>query len=224
LPGIWVSKDSNLNEDRLKVSGTLFQRALKLIDSVPAAGVQLDYWTFGGGTVLMRRHHHRYSKDIDIFVSDPQWLGYLTPRLNDVAESMTTNYIEAAESLKLVFKEGEIDFVAAGPLTEKPWVMEQLFGREVRVETSAEIVGKKAWYRGQLFTARDIFDLAMIAELEPAALFPIQPILRDRKDAILGRIRSDDASLREAFGALDILDYRRTYDECVALAKEALEG
>jgi len=27
-----------------------------------------------------------------------------------------------------------------------------------------------------------------------------------------------------AFGALDILDYRRTYDECVALAKEALEG
>jgi hypothetical protein len=213
-----------LNEDRLRVWETLFQRALKLIDSVKAAGVQLEYWTFGGGTVLMRRHHHRYSKDIDIFVSDPQWLGYLNPRLNDTAEAMTTNYVEAAGSLKLVFKEGEIDFVAAGPLTGKPWNIERLFDRDVRVETSAEIIGKKVLYRGQHFTARDIFDLAMVAELEPEALFPIQPILRDRKDIILERIRADDASLREAFDALDILDHGRTYDQCVALAGHALEG
>jgi len=213
-----------LSEDRLQVWETLFQRALKLIDSVRAAEGQLDNWTFGGGTVLMRRHHHRYSKDIDIFVPDPQWLGYLTPRLSDVAESMTTNYVEAAGSLKLIFKEGEIDFVAAGPLTEKPWVIEQLSGRKVRVETSAEIIGKKVWHRGAYFTARDIFDLAMVAERESAALFPIQPILRDRKDVILERVRAEDNALREAFAELDVLDYRRTYNECVALAKKALEG
>jgi hypothetical protein len=39
-------------EDRLKVWETLFQRALKLIDSVGSAGVTLDDWSFGGGTVL----------------------------------------------------------------------------------------------------------------------------------------------------------------------------
>ena len=43
-------------EERLKAWETLFQRALLLIDSVSAAGGILDEWTFGGGTVLMRRH------------------------------------------------------------------------------------------------------------------------------------------------------------------------
>ena len=40
-------------------------------------------WTFGGGTVLMRRFRHRFSQDVDIFVPDPQYLGYLDPELND---------------------------------------------------------------------------------------------------------------------------------------------
>ena len=65
-------------EERLKAWETLFQRALLLIDSVSDAGGILDEWTFGGGTVLMRRHRHRFSKDIDIFIGDPQCLGYLT--------------------------------------------------------------------------------------------------------------------------------------------------
>lgn len=69
-------------ESRLKIWETLFQRALTLIDSISAAGVTLNDWSFGGGTVLMRRHRHRVSKDIDIFVPDPQYLGYLSPRLN----------------------------------------------------------------------------------------------------------------------------------------------
>jgi len=39
-------------------------------------------WTFGGGTVLMLRLAHRQSKDIDLFVPDPQYLGYVNPRLS----------------------------------------------------------------------------------------------------------------------------------------------
>ena len=70
----------------------------------------------------MRRHHHRISKDVDIFVADPQWLGYLTPRLNARAESLVSNYLEQAGFLKLYFDEGEIDFVACTPLTQAPAV------------------------------------------------------------------------------------------------------
>jgi len=66
---------------------------MDLINSASYAGTELQDWSFGGGTVLMRRHHHRFSKDIDIF-SGPQFLGYLTPRLNDKAESLTSDYIE----------------------------------------------------------------------------------------------------------------------------------
>lgn len=209
-------------DDRLKLWETLFQRALLLIDSARESGATLDEWSFGGGTVLMRRHHHRFSKDIDIFVPDPQCLPYLSPRLNDKAESLTSDYVEQAGFLKLNFPEGEIDFVASAPLTENATVIEILFGREVLVETSSEIIAKKVWHRGDQFTARDIFDLALVAEKEPEALWKIRPVLRDRREAILARIGSQKAALQETFLALEVLDYQRSFDECVELTKKAL--
>src|SRR5688572_7878473 len=132
----------------------LFERALRLIDSVAEHVPPLTDWTFGGGTVLMRRHKHRFSKDIDIFIGDAQYLGHLTPRLNATAESLTSNYIEQAGFIKLSFREGEIDFVVSGSLTQSPFVIESLMGRDVRVETSTEIIAKKVWHRGAEFTAR----------------------------------------------------------------------
>ena len=170
----------------------------------------------------MRRHHHRFSKDIDIFVPDPQVLPYLSPRLNDTAESLTTDYVEEAGFLKLVFPEGEIDFVASETLTENPTIAETLFDRQVRVETSTEIVAKKVWHRGEQFTARDIFDLALVTEREPEALWQIKPVLHGRRNVILDRIAAQDAALREAFNALEVLDYRRSYDECVQLVRQSL--
>lgn len=209
-------------EERAREWETLFQRTLMLIDSAIAGGGSLGHWSFGGGTVLMRRHRHRFSKDIDIFVPDPQIFPYLSPHLNETAESLTSNYIQGAEFLKLVFNEGEIDFVASAPLTERPYVEETIFGRQVQVETSAEIIAKKIWHRGAQFTARDIFDLAMVFEKEPAALLAIAPVLRDRRGVILARVDSGDTDLREAFEALEMLDYRKSFDECVALVKKAL--
>jgi hypothetical protein len=206
----------------MKTWETLFLHALSIIDAAVAAGATQGDWSFGGGTVLMRRHRHRISKDVDIFVPDPQWLGYLTPRLNARAESLAPNYLEQAGFLKLYFDEGEIDFVASAPLTQAPTVVETLFDRHVRVETSSEIIAKKVWHRGAQFTARDIFDLALVIEKEPEALMPIRPILENRRDVVLKRITTQDPALREAFGALDVLEFRRSYDECVGLVNMAL--
>ena len=211
-----------MHEDRLKIWETLFQRALRIIDSVAQSGHALEDWSFGGGTVLMRRHHHRFSKDIDIFIPDPQYLSHLTPRLNNEAETLTTHYIEQQGSLKLIFPEGEIDFVVAGYLTPAPTSVEMLFNRRVNVETSTEIIAKKVWHRGTDFTARDIFDLAMVAEKEPKALVSIKPILQGRRDLILTRIDKPGDDLRETFAALERIDYRRSFDECVEIAKRAL--
>jgi len=61
----------------------LFPFALQLVDEIHKHGRQDPFWTFGGGIVLMLRYRHRYSKDIDIFVPDPQSLSYVTPRLSD---------------------------------------------------------------------------------------------------------------------------------------------
>ncbi|MSQ51019.1 MAG: hypothetical protein EXR28_03935 [Betaproteobacteria bacterium] len=209
-------------DNRLKMWETLFQRALVLIDSVGRAGITLSDWSFGGGTVLMRRYGHRLSKDIDIFIPSPQYLNYLSPHLNDTAEEMTSDYILQAEYLKLQFSEGEIDFVVSGPLTQNSAIAETLFGREVMVETSVEIVAKKVWHRGDRFRARDILDLALVAEKEPETLKSIAPILRDRKDAILARIKAGDANLRDDFANLEVLEYRRSYDECVLIVENVL--
>ena len=209
-------------EDRLKIWETLFKRALVLIDSVQKAGITLSDWSFGGGTVLMRRYRHRFSKDIDIFIPSPQYLNYLSPHLNDVTEEMTGDYTLQAEFLKLRLPEGEIDFVVSEPLTESALSAETILGREVMVESSVEIVAKKVWYRGDRFKARDILDLALVAEKEPEALRAIAPVLRDRRDVILARIEADDANLRDDFSNLEILEYRRSYDECVAIVAKTL--
>jgi predicted nucleotidyltransferase component of viral defense system len=207
-------------EDRLKIWEALFQRALTLIDSVASLGARFEPWSFGGGTVLMRKYRHRLSKDIDIFVPDPQLLGYVSPRLNDTAESITGDYLEQANFLKLRFPEGEIDFIASAPLTANPTVTENLFGREVRVETATEIIAKKVWHRGAEFLARDIFDLALVAEREPRALREIAPVLKDRRDAVLARIANMDRQLRDEFAQLEALDYRADYDACLAILKK----
>ncbi len=211
-----------MDEARLKIWETLFERALAIIDSVARSGHALEDWSFGGGTVLMRRHHHRFSKDVDIFIRDPQYLNYLTPRLNNEVEMLTAHYIEHQGSLKLIFPEGEIDFVVSGALTPEPTSVEILFDRGIDVETSAEIIAKKVWHRGAEFTARDIFDLAMVAEKEPRALAGIKPILQGRKELIMARIGKYETDLRETFAALETIDYRRSFDECVELAAKAL--
>ena len=63
----------------------LLGHALTLIDEIAEHGRADAFWTFGGGTVLMLRYGHRLSKDIDIFVPDPQYLGFVNPRISDVA-------------------------------------------------------------------------------------------------------------------------------------------
>ena len=100
-------------------------------------------WSFGGGTVLMLRLNHRHSKDIDLFVPDPQYLGFVTPRLSDAAETLTTDYQEGALFVKLLLAAGEIDFVVGPPLTDSPWDLVAYKGRVIKVETCAEIVAKK---------------------------------------------------------------------------------
>lgn len=209
-------------ERRLNLWESLFRKALLIIDSAGEATLPPERWTFGGGTVLMRRYRHRFSKDIDIFVPDPQYLGYLSPRLNDTVDGLTLHANEQANFLKLYLPEGEIDFVVASPLTHPHAHMEPILGRQVQVETSLEIVAKKIHHRGKEFTARDILDFALLVEREPAALAGIHSILRERRDAVLARIDADEARLREVFSQLAVLEYRRSYDECVEIVRTAL--
>lgn len=204
----------------------LLPRALTLIDEIRVHGGVIDpFWTLGGGTVLMFRHRHRLSKDIDIFVPDPQYLGFVTPRLNNVVADMTADYTEQTSAwVKLQFEEGEVDFVASPNLLGDAWETWEIDGHAIRVETSAEIIAKKMFHRGDRVTARDLFDLALVIEREPESLRTASPFLTRHRQAFLDQIRNPHSTLETAFAAIATLDYTPEFDRCVALAGAFLEA
>lgn len=204
----------------------LFPRALRLLDEIGArGGIGDPFWTLGGGTVLMFRYRHRLSKDIDIFVPDPQYLGFVSPRLSDAAAALTEDYTEMAGSfVKLQFEEGEVDFVAAPNLLDEAWEAWEIGGRPVRVETAAEVIAKKMYHRGNRVTARDLFDLALVIEKEPTELRRARPYLLRHRDAFLAQIRAPHPGLRAGFNAIATLDYQPAFEYCVAQADAFLSS
>jgi hypothetical protein len=205
----------------------LFPRALALIDDFKERGGITDpFWTFGGGTVLMFRYGHRLSKDIDVFVPDPQYLGYVTPRLSDRAADLTQEYTEAGTFVKLQFEEGEVDFVAAPNLLsgDDAWENWEIMGRTVKVETAAEIIAKKMYHRGDRVTARDLFDLALVIEREPEALRVAAPFLTRHRAVLLDQIAKPGRGLLASFEAIQILNYKPTYTHCVEVASAFLRA
>ena len=204
----------------------LFQRALQLVDDIQRHGGLADpFWTFGGGTVLMFRYGHRISKDIDIFVPDPQYLGYVTPRLSDTAASLTEEYTEMPGSfVKLQFEEGEIDFVAAPNLTDAAWERWEIQGRPVRVETAAEVIAKKMYHRGDRATARDLFDLAMVVERDPDALAAAAPFLVRHRDRFLEQIGQPGAGFVATFEAIAATGNQPSLEQCVEVATAYLSA
>lgn len=167
----------------------------------------------------MFRYGHRLSKDIDIFVPDPQYLGYVTPRLSDTAASLTEAYTEMPGSfVKLQFEEGEVDFVAAPNLTDAAWEWWEIHGRPVRVETAAEVIAKKMYHRGDRATARDLFDLALVVEREPKALTAAVPFLLRHRDRFLAQIGQPGAGFVASFDAIAATGYRPSLTHCVEVA------
>jgi hypothetical protein len=201
----------------------LFASALTLTDHL-ATVIDSPLWSFGGGTVLMLRFNHRFSRDIDLFVPDPQYLGYLTPRLCDVAEDLTTDYVEAAEYLKLLLPAGEIDIVVGEPLTAAPWEVVVHEGRRILVETSSEIVARKMYHRGNQAKARDLFDLCTVADLDPAAIGLAAPFFARHGNAFIAQIKANAGYVEEEFAQIQRIDYERPFEECLTLAELIIDS
>jgi hypothetical protein len=88
--------------------------ACALIRQVNSEQSIIDHWTFGGGTAMMLQINHRESRDVDIFLSDPQLLPFLDPQKHDFEFEIrpTASEGDGARFLKLAFdKIGQIDFI-----------------------------------------------------------------------------------------------------------------
>jgi hypothetical protein len=145
----------------------LFRIAVDLIDQLRENAGGYDFeWSFGGGTAMMIQIGHRESHDIDIFLDDPQLLGFIDPSKSRLRFDLVPSDYQGdgLRFQKFAFEGiGEIDFIVAGALTTTPFETRVVEGRTVRLETIPEIVAKKVYYRGSEAKPRDIFDIAAAA-------------------------------------------------------------
>jgi hypothetical protein len=188
-----------LNEDAWK---PLLTVALGVLDGLRVRGFGAPDIVLGGGTVLMMRLHHRLSKDIDLFLHDVQWLGLLTPRLNERVAALTANYAEQANSLKLVLPGGDIDFVVAGSVTGMaPSETLDFAGWSLPLESSEEILAKKLYFRAGLLKPRDVFDLVATYRANPEAAVRAVAASAPRRDEQLRRLKALASLPRDAAAA-----------------------
>ena len=152
----------------------LEERAQKLVKEARHRGGDSFQPVLGGGTRLMLALNHRISDDVDLFVDSPGWLPYISPRLNDMFEDELAGYNEDNAHVKLRFAEGEIDFVVAAPLLSEslnvwnPPAAETTFP----MESPAEVLAKKLFFRGWALTARDLFDWVILQTEAPDDAIP----------------------------------------------------
>lgn len=185
----------------------LLCRALGAIDLLEQNGTPLARWVLGGGTALMIHHWHRASRDIDLFIDDPQLLGLLSPRLSDVFDSVNEGYEEAAHYIKIKYPEGEIDVIVTAALSRVPQTTFEFQGRPVPIEKPVEIALKKLHYRAANLKPRDIFDIAVVLQTDQAALMNELEVLAPARDKLKTRLATlPEAYLREALAELDIFD------------------
>jgi len=204
---------------------SLLPHALSIVEGIKKYGTAELFWTFGGGTVLMLRYAHRISNDIDIFVPDPQYLGFVTPRLSDIAAAVSSQYVEDQNSyVKLIRPDGEIDFVAAPNLTQSPYEVWTINGQKIRVETATEIVAKKLWHRGDRATARDLFDLSLVIEREPDELIKAADFLKRNAIAFIEQITNRRKVLKLQFEQINTLNYTPSYDDAVTRVTKFLQS
>jgi hypothetical protein len=142
--------------------------AARIVENAENAAGSPLHARLGGGARVMLALNHRISNDIDLFIHDAQWIGYLTPRLNAYVEGLTSDYEEAAASLKLTFQEGEIDFIVAAPLLKLP--EESSPETTFALDPVAEVLAKKLFHRGWKLQPRDLFDWWAIETKAPAAV------------------------------------------------------
>jgi hypothetical protein len=175
---------------------------------------------------------HRLSKDIDAFITDPQYLPILSPRLAGEDVWACETYDEAANHLKLVYPEGEIDFIVAASITDVTsdtmTIADEQGGQsvEIAVEHPVEIALKKIVYRAGGLKVRDIFDIAVVDSLHRDLLSANLHHASDVKKDVLSRLRNlPEGYCHQELAELDIQDgWKHLADECLARTGAVIES
>jgi hypothetical protein len=172
----------------------LLGRTLDGLSDLERQGQPAPDWILGGGTALMLYANHRFSRDIDAFIDDPQYLAALSPETTDVWNC--DDWDKAAHYLKLRYPEGEIDFIISGAISGLDPVEKEIDLTSIRagwkptitVEPPAEIALKKMYHRATMLKPRDIFDIAVIKAIDGGPLIANLGEIASKKDDLARRL------------------------------------
>jgi Nucleotidyl transferase AbiEii toxin, Type IV TA system len=175
---------------------------------------------------------HRLSKDIDAFITDLQYISILSPRLGGEDVWACDTYDESPNHLKLVYPEGEIDFIVAAPITglacEAMPIPDEEGDEsiEIEVEHPVEIALKKLFYRAGSLKVRDIFDIAVVDSLHHDLLRSNLYHASHVKKVILNRLATlPEAYFRQELAELDIQEnWKHLADECLTRTTAVIES
>ncbi len=147
-------------------------KAFKLIHQCALSKIPESAWTIGGGTMLALVYfQHRMSYDVDIFVQDPQYFSYLSPKwFIDNQADFAPEYLDQANHIQLTTSGVKVDILLAPNRTGDKPVIQNVAGVSARVDSIGEITAKKIHYRGVHCRGRDIFDIAVSVSRYPAIL------------------------------------------------------
>jgi hypothetical protein len=203
--------------------------ACSLIRQVNARQCIIDHWTLGGGTGMMLQIDHRESHDVDIFLSDPQWLPFLDPQKSDFQFEISPAGYEGdgASFQKFAFKDiGEIDFILGRAMTPSPTIEAIIEGEKTLLETIPEIITKKIYHRGASIKPRDIFDIAAAGEQNAAALIGALQSYRNEVGTTLETLdKLNPDFVNAAIAQLSLKDkYRSVAETALERAKEILRA
>ena len=116
-----------------------------------------------------------------------------------------------------------MDFVVGTCLTIPGAETARVDGRAVQAETDLEIVAKKLYFRGHQLKARDLFDLAMLLDKDPAIATALSQWADRHRPALRSGINSSAMGLRTVFEAIDATSYRTTFEEALARVRNFLD-
>ena len=149
---------------------------------------------------------HRLSRDIDAFIDDPQYLGILDPEVGAEGVWRCSGSDRQAHYVKIVFPEGEIDFIAAGAISDLPPSIREIDDVTVVLAHPVEIAVSKMYHRPRTLKVRDIFDIAAVNQFDEHLLGEQLHLLSGMKCDLQARISDITPSY-----------YRAEMDEIVVL-------
>lgn len=128
---------------------------------------------FGGGTALAIYYfQHRLSFDVDLFVQDPQFIAYLSPKhwIEDSQTFGDQEYIDFANHIRVLSSKSKIklDVLVAQDNLANCLVddSKKIFTTTIHVESIEDIIAKKIVHRRASNFTRDIIDIGIAIEKE----------------------------------------------------------